>query len=71
MNLIEIVVATLHQHIRQQFGDQATRRDVVKHNNVINNPQSSEYLSTLRLVKNRPVWSLQLTHSSVAIYRHD
>src|ERR1044072_4126050 len=71
MNLIEIVVAALHQHIRQQLGDQAARRDIVKHDDVINNPQSSEYLSPLRLVEDGPVRSLQFAHSSVAIYRHD
>lgn len=71
MNLIEFVVAALHQHIRQQLGDQAARRDVVKHDDVINNPQSSEYLSALRLVEDGPIRSFQVTNSSVAINRHD
>ena len=71
MNLIEIVVAALHQHIRQQLGNQAARRDVVKHDDVINKPQSSEYLSTLRLVEDGPVGSLQLSHGAITIYPDD
>lgn len=71
MNLIEIVVTALHEDIRQQLGDQTARRDVVKHDNVINNPQSSEYLSTLRLIEDRPVRSLQFTNGSITIYRHN
>ena len=68
MNLIEIVVAALHQHIRQQFGDQAARRDIVKHDDVINNPQSSKYLSTLRLIEDRPTGPLQLADCSITVY---
>ena len=71
MNLIETVVAALHQHIRQQLGDQASGRDIVKDDDVINNPQCSQYLSPLCLVKHRSIRPLQLADSPVTIYRND
>jgi hypothetical protein len=36
VDLIERVVATFNQNIRQQFGNQGSRRDVVKDRHVIN-----------------------------------
>ena len=71
VNLIEIVVAALHQHIRQQLCDQAARRNIVKDDDVINNPQSSKYLSSLGLIEDGPIRPLQLAHGPIAIDRHN
>ena len=71
MNLIKSVIAALHEHIRQQSRDQAARGDIVEAGDIIDGPQRREYLGSLRLIENRTVRSLQLTHRAVAVDRHE
>ena len=70
MNLIEIVVAALHQNVRKQLRNQPPRRHVIEDRHVIDNPQSGEYLGTFSLIEHGSIRSLQLAHCPVAIYRH-
>jgi len=71
MNLIEIVVAALHQNVRQQLSDQTARRYIIEDCHVINGPQSRQYFSPLSLAEHRSIRPLQFTHSAIAVYRHN
>ena len=71
MNLIESVIAALHEHVGQESRDQTSWGDVVENGHVVHVPQRREYLGSLRFIENRTIRSLQLTHRPVAVYRHE
>ena len=70
MNLIEPVIAALHEHVGQEPRDQTAWGDIVEDSHIVDMPERREYLGSFRLVENRPIWSLQLTHCAIAVYRH-
>ena len=71
MNLIELIIAAFHQHVRQEFRDQTTWRNVVEDRHVIDIPQRGEYLRAFGLIEDRSIRTLQLAHCSITINRDE
>ena len=71
MDLVQLIVASFYEHVRQQFRDQAPRRNVVEDDDVIHVPERREYLRALGLIEDRTVGTFQLTHASIAVYCDD
>src|SRR5690348_1427420 len=70
MNLIESVIAPLHQHVGQKSRDETAWRNVVEDGHVVDGTQRRQYLGAFRFVENRAIRSFQFTHRTIAVNRY-